>query len=263
MAGVEDDGGVKKASFLVIDIGNTSTSLGLYRAGRVSRVGRIEAAEQTFASIANLLRRVIGRSQVDEVGIASVVPSLNQGWEAAVRDCCRTAPYWIHHKSPLGVKLTYPEPATIGADRLANAAGAVRKFGAPVIVADFGTAVTFDLITRRDGYIGGIIAPGLPLMFDYLAERTAQLPRIAWNHPPARHRTGKSTAEAMQLGAHWGYRGMVREILAELRKSSALREAVICGTGGFAERVLSGIRPAPRIDKTLTLFGIGCILEKK
>jgi type III pantothenate kinase len=254
---------VKNPFSLVIDIGNTSTSLGLYRAGRVSRVGRIEKVTQTFTSVAEAIRGVMGGAVVSEVGIASVVPSLNPAWEAAVRDVCRLDPSWINHHSPLGVKLTYPEPASIGADRLANAAGAVRKFGAPVIVADFGTAVTFDLVTRRDGYIGGIIATGLPLMFDYLAERTAQLPRIAWSNPPARHHAGKSTAEAMQLGAHWGYRGMVREILAELRKNPALRQAVVCGTGGFAERVLRGIRPAPRIDKTLTLFGIGCILEKK
>lgn len=254
---------MKQPSFLVIDIGNTSTSLGIYRSGRISRVGRIEKVVQTFTSVAEAIRSVKGATTLNDVGIASVVPSLKPVWESAVRDVCRVEPTWIHHRSPLGVKLTYPEPASIGADRLANAAGAVRKFGAPAIVADFGTAVTFDLITRRDGYIGGIIAPGLPLMFDYLAERTAQLPRIAWSNPPARHRTGKSTAEAMQLGAHWGYRGMVREILAELRKNPALRDATLCGTGGFAERVLRGIRPVPRIDKTLTLFGIGCILEKK
>jgi type III pantothenate kinase len=263
VAGVEDDERVKSSASLVIDIGNTSTSLGIYRAGKVGRVGRIETVEQTFTTVSAAIRKLAGRTRIGEVGIASVVPLLNPVWESAVRDACGVEPYWIHHDSPLGVKITYPDPASIGADRLANAAGAARKFGAPVIVADFGTAVTFDLVTRRDGYIGGIIAPGLPLMFDYLAERTAQLPRIAWNHPPARHRTGKSTAEAMQLGAHWGYRGMVREILCELRKSPALRQAVVCGTGGFADRVLSGIRPAPRIDKTLTLFGIGCILEKK
>jgi len=255
-----DDARVSKSSYLVIDIGNTSTSLGLYAAGRVGRVGRIEKTVQTAGSIADAIKQVVRSGRVDGVGIASVVPSLNQSWQDAARRIFSIDPFWVNHTAPLGVKITYPKPASIGADRLANAAGAVRKYGAPVIVADFGTAVTFDLITKRDGYIGGIIAPGLPLMFDYLAERTAQLPRIAWG--PVRASIGKSTAEAMQLGAQWGYRGMVREILTELRHVPSLRRAVICATGGFAEKVLKGVTPKPIVDPTLTLFGIGTVLEK-
>jgi type III pantothenate kinase len=249
-----------KNTYLVIDIGNTSTSLGLYRDGRVTRVGRIEKVVQTAGSIADALKAAAGSSRPAAVGIASVVPSLNQLWQTAVARHFSIDPLWIDHTVPHGVKITYPKPASIGADRIANAAGAVRKYGAPVIVADFGTAVTFDLVTKRDGYIGGIIAPGLPLMFDYLHERTAQLPRIGWG--PVRTKIGKSTAEAMQLGAHWGYRGMVREILTELRKVPSLRRATICATGGFAGEVLRGVTPAPIVDPTLTLYGIGCILEK-
>ncbi len=244
---------------LVIDIGNTSTSLAAIRAGRVGRVLRIEKTAQTPAAILAVLKQAAGAGCPDAVGIATVVPALKPLWHDAVLEVFGRPPVFIDHRMPLGVKITYPKPETIGADRLANAAGAVRRYGAPVIVADFGTAVTFDLVTRRDGYIGGVIAPGLPLMFDYLAERTAQLPRIAWE--PVRRGVGKSTDEAMQLGAHWGYRGMVREILAELHKMPALRDAALCATGGFAGRVLKGVKPAPRLDPTLTLFGIGCILE--
>lgn len=251
---------VSKSTFLVIDIGNTSTSLGKYRAGTVSQTGRIEKVVQTARSVGDALRAAAGTARIHAVGIASVVPSLNPLWQSVVNDLFSMDPVWINHTVPLGVKITYPKPASIGADRLANAAGAVRKYGAPVIVADFGTAVTFDLVTKREGYVGGIIAPGLPLMFDYLHERTAQLPRIGWG--PVQHHVGKSTAEAMQLGAHWGYRGMVREILTELHKVPALRDAVICATGGFAGKVLKGITPKPVLDQTLTLFGIGSVLEK-
>lgn len=251
---------MSKSTFLVIDIGNTSTSLGIYRTGKVGRVGRIEKVAQTARSVAGALKALAGGDRIDAVGIASVVPALNPLWQTAVNEQFSIDPQWVNHTSPIGVKITYPTPASIGADRLANAAGAVRKYGAPVIVADFGTAVTFDLVTRREGYIGGIIAPGLPLMFDYLHERTAQLPLIGWG--PVHHHVGKSTAEAMQLGAHWGYRGMVREILTELHKIPALKSAVICATGGFAEKVLRGITPKPLVDQTLTLFGIGSVLEK-
>jgi len=245
-------------TYLVIDIGNTSTSLGLYRNGRVLRVQRIEKVGQSLRSIVEVLREASGNAMIDAAGIASVVPSLNPWWQISIENMFQLRPAWIDHTAPLKVKITYPKPETIGADRLANAAGAVRRYGAPVIVADFGTAVTFDLVTKREGYIGGIIAPGLPLMFDYLAERTAKLPRIGWG--PISKGVGKSTAEAMQLGANWGYRGMVREILTELRRVPSLREAAICATGGFAGRIFKGVTPKPVIDPTLTLFGIGSIL---
>jgi type III pantothenate kinase len=244
-------------SFLVIDIGNTSTSLGLFQSGRVSPVKRIEKVVQNRESISSIIRATIGRRSITGVGLASVVPPLNRLWGDVVSSLFHLEPLWIHHRLNLGVAITYPQPETIGADRLANAAGGVAKYGAPLIVADFGTAVTFDLITKQAGYIGGVIAPGLPLMFDYLAERTAQLPHLSWQ--PVRHRVGKSTAEAMQLGAHWGYRGMVREILAEVLRYPALRGAKLCATGGFAGRVLRGISPKPILDPTLTLYGIGRI----
>ena len=246
-----------KPPVLVVDIGNTSTSLGLFKNGTLSRIQRIEKVEQTRTSIAAVMRRVTGKQQVEGVGIASVVPALNPLWTVVVRDQFQKDPLWITHRAKLGVNITYPKPASIGADRLANAAGGVLKYGAPIIIADFGTAVTFDIVTRREGYVGGIIAPGLPLMFDYLAERTAQLPRVTLR--PVKHTVGKSTEEAMQLGALWGYRGMVREIMTELRKKPALRNAVICATGGFAEKVLRGLSPKPVFDPTLTLFGIGSI----
>ena len=246
-------------SVLVIDIGNTSTSLGVLKGERVQRVHRIEKIDQSEDRIADVLNKTLGGDSVDGVAIASVVPLLNASWESAASGITGRPVLWISHAVKLGVPVTYPKPESIGADRLANAAGGVLRYGAPLIIADFGTAVTFDLITRAQGYIGGIIAPGLPLMFDYLAERTAKLPHISW--APIRGRIGKSTAEAMQLGAHWGYRGMVREILTELKKTPALRTARLCATGGYAARVLHGIQPKPVIDPGLTLYGTGCIFR--
>lgn len=244
-------------SVLVIDIGNTSTTLGIVKGDRVQHVHRIEMKAQTNASINDVVKNTWRISPADGVAIASVVPAINDRWEAEVSGITGKKVLWIDHTVSLGISVTYPKPQTIGADRLANAAGGVRRYGSPLIIADFGTAVTFDLVTRKQGYIGGIIAPGLPLMFDYLAERTAKLPHISWE--PVRGRIGKSTSEAMQLGAHWGYRGMVREILSELQKTPALRSAKVCATGGYAARVLKGIEPKPVIDPGLTLYGVGCI----
>ena len=94
-------------------------------------------------------------------------------------------------------------------------------------------------------------------MFDYLAERTELLPRISWH--PARNRVGKSTKEAMQLGAHWGYRGLFKEILSELQTNRALKHAAVIATGGYAPRILKGMDHMPIFDPALTLYGIGCI----
>ncbi len=245
---------------IVVDIGNTSASLGLYHNGRVTRIQRIEKIHQNLGTVSTLFKKLTGLRPPERIALATVVPMLKPLWTEAAGRVNIQDIFWIDHRCDIGVKITYPQPATIGTDRLANAAGAVARYGAPVIVADFGTALTFDLITRRDGYTGGVIAPGLPLMLDYLAERTAQLPRITLG--PIRSAIGKSTAEAINLGAQWGYRGMVREILAELARVPALRQARIVATGGFAARVLRGIQPMPVIDPTLTLHGIGIIAER-
>ena len=190
--------------------------------------------------------------------MASVVPAATPLWAEAGRAVAGRCDV-LSHRTPLGVAISYPQPARIGPDRLANACGGVRKYGAPLIVADFGTAVTFDCVSRWRGYIGGVIAPGLPLMFSYLAEKTALLPHIGVG--ATRSRVGRSTAEAMRLGARWGYRGMVREIVAELLRNPELRGARLVATGGYAAWVVRGLAPRMIVDQTLTLYGLGVAYE--
>lgn len=245
-----------KTWVLVVDIGNSSTAIGLYADGRVARACRLDTHRTTPARVAGLIRRVGRGRKLAGAVLASVVPRVNPIWKKSLAGL---RSLWVQHRLHLGVSLSYPRPETIGADRLANACGGVHRYGAPLIVADFGTAVTFDVVTRRAGYIGGLIAPGLPLMFSYLAEKTAQLPHLAPRRVAAR--VGKSTEEAMQLGARWGYRGMVREILSELRKNPELRRARLVATGGFAGWVVDGLRPRMVVDQELTLYGLGRIFE--
>ncbi len=243
-------------SILAVDIGNTSTTIGVVTGTRVGRVRRLERKDTTPDSIRKTLK-VMARNRLDGVCMASVVPALNASWNRAVKSILRIEPLWVNHRVKLGMPVTYAKPSTIGADRLANAVGGRERYGAPLIIADFGTAVTFDVISAEDGYIGGIIAPGLPLMFDYLAEKTALLAHLTLRK--TQHRVGKSTREAMQLGARWGYRGMVKEILQELLLRPDMKNASICATGGYASWVLKGMKPEVRIDPGLTLFGLGCI----
>jgi len=124
-------------------------------------------------------------------------------------------------------------------------------------VVDFGTATTFNVISAKRGYIGGIIAPGLALMFDYLAERTALLPHL--HLKTTRGSVGRSTAQAMQLGARWGFRGLTREILAELVRGLGEKNVHLVATGGNASRIVRGARLGLTVDSDLTLYGLGRI----
>ncbi|HMP76031.1 MAG TPA: type III pantothenate kinase [Kiritimatiellia bacterium] len=245
-------------NILVVDIGNTSTSAGLYANGAVRRVKRLETRRSSAPRILALVREIAGTRTLDGAMIASVVPGVNRPWAAALRGVVRGPVGFVGHRLELGVALRYPKPESIGADRLANACGGVDRYGAPLIVADFGTAVTFDVVTKR-GYEGGIIAPGLPLVFDYLAEKTAKLPHV--HAVSARGAWGRSTVQAMQLGARWGYPGLVRAILAELKQAPALRNARVVVTGGHGRLISDALGKSAVVDPTLTLYGVGRIFE--
>jgi type III pantothenate kinase len=158
------------------------------------------------------------------------------------------------------LRIDYPKPETIGADRLADAAGAVSRYGAPVLVMDFGTALTAAVVTKDRVWRGGVIAPGFPLMRDYLFERTAKLPRMRIGSGKA-PRIGRSTEEAMRFGALVGYRGMVREIVSELRRNFKC-DFKLVATGGFAKWVLKDLDLPFVIDPTLTLYGAGLVCAK-
>ncbi len=235
-------------TFLVIDIGNTSTSLGVYRNGRVTSVQRADSTKPALTLKAVPERAVI----------ASVKPSVNARWKRFLKEKGVQSILQVSHKTELGIPISYPKPEKIGADRLANACEAAATFGAPVVVCDFGTALNFDIVKKDEGYVGGIICPGLPLMFDYLAEKTALLPQIK---PGRTSRViGRSTVDAMRIGARLGYRGMVREILGDLKKELG-RGMKVCATGGFAKWVLADFDESIPIDPNLTLKGLGRIGE--
>ena len=162
------------------------------------------------------------------------------------------------HQAPsTSISIDYPKPETIGADRLADAAGAVSRYGAPVLVMDFGTALTAAVVTSDRVWRGGVIAPGFPLMRDYLFERTAKLPRMKIGSGRA-PKIGRSTEEAMRFGALVGYRGMVREIVAELKKNFKTDFRLVA-TGGFAKWVLKDLDLPFVVDPTLTLYGAGLV----
>jgi type III pantothenate kinase len=160
----------------------------------------------------------------------------------------------LNPKTVSGIGIDYPRPNTIGPDRLANALAARHRFGAPVVVVDFGTAVTFDVVDRRGNYVGGIIAPGLAAMTDYLHEKTALLPRIRIRD--INGLIGKSTEQAMLVGALHGYRGLVRELVHLLRRELKSRRLPVVATGGYGKLIASKLPEITAVDPLLTLEGL-------
>ncbi|MBI2441754.1 MAG: type III pantothenate kinase [Lentisphaerae bacterium] len=254
-------------SVIVVDVGNTSTALALARAGRISGVTRLPTQTMHRAHVRQALKRLARNREIAGAMLCSVVPKRNRLWLSELRGISSRAPLVLHHGLKLGVRLDYPNPSGIGADRLANASAAAYRYGANVVVADFGTALTFDVVADN-AYRGGIIVPGLPLMTDYLAEKTALLPHLELERYRGIGRNlramtviGKSTAQAMAIGARLGYLGMVREIFTHLQRVLGSRQVRLCATGGYAAWALAGGDLRVRIDPDLTLFGIARIYE--
>lgn len=241
---------------LVVDVGNTSTSIGYYTNGVVTDVGRCVSR---FTNAPETVFPLLKKHSVQQIVIATVVPEVVSNWEDVCHEFNLPAPLWVHPSLELGVDVDYPDPTSIGPDRLANAAAAAKLLGTPSVICDFGTALTFDVLQQDRGYIGGIICPGLPLMFDYLAERTALLPEVKASKTTAV--VGRNTCEAMQVGARLGYRGMVREVLNALREDLNAPDLTVCCTGGYADWIFEGWDVSASIDIHLTLKGLGIIGE--
>jgi type III pantothenate kinase len=247
-----EDVRVMPAEFILVDISNSFTKVAFSSRERLGRSFRLPTSELTITSFHKMLRGQEARFAV----VASVVPPRNH----VVRKALPQPICWVSHKIPLGVGVDYPKPETIGADRLANAVAAATLYGSPSIVVDFGTAVTFDVISPHGTYVGGVIAPGLGAMTDDLHRRTALLPRVKLREP---HRAiGRNTAEAMRVGAVYGYRGLVSEILRQLLKEiPSKHQTNLIATGGDAKLIAGSTGIFSVVAPALTLEGlrlIGC-----
>lgn len=237
------------ADYLLIDISNSFTKLAFASADRIGRADRIETKRLT----SSVLRSYLRRSDVKTIVVSSVVPERNREIKKAARD--RTRILWIGPRIELGVRIDYPRPSTIGADRLANAAAIAALYGTPGIVVDFGTAVTFDIVGKNRSYIGGVICPGLEAMTNFLYQRTALLPRLSLREP--KRAVGKSTMEAMRAGAVFGYRGLVREIIERIREQEfGRKKPAVIATGGYAGLIARKLPVIDRVDPILTLEGL-------
>ena len=175
--------------YLLVDISNSYTKLAFATRHRLAKPIRIPTSELTATS----LRRILRARNVNTIFVSSVVPKKNKAITAAAGSACVL---FLSPKLDLGVGVDYPDPKSIGADRLANAAAVAQLYGYPAIVVDFGTAVTFDVVSARGDYVGGVIAPGLEAMTNFLYQRTALLPKLSLREPD--RAIGKTTRAAIK-----------------------------------------------------------------
>jgi type III pantothenate kinase len=248
-----------RGMILLFDIGNTNTHLGLANGRRVIRQANIPTDAWQNGSVKDVLLKFAGRNSIEGAVLCSVVPNttslvLKAAWQLWKVDALELKPATLR-----GVGIDYPKPNTIGPDRLANAVAARRHFGAPSVVVDFGTAVTFDVINRAGDYVGGIIAPGLAAMTDYLHEKTALLPRIQIREVSSA--VGKSTEHAMLVGAVHGYRGLIHGLLLELRRELKARRLPVVATGGYAKLIASKLPEISAVRPDLTLEGLRLVWQ--
>jgi type III pantothenate kinase len=193
--------------------------------------------------------------------LCSVVPRATPLVRKTVRAVWKLETLELNPQTICGVGINYPKPQSIGPDRLANAVAAKFRFGAPVVVVDFGTAVTFDVVDAKGNYVGGIIAPGLAAMTDYLHEKTALLPKIKIRE--IRSAIGKSTEHAMLVGAVQGYRGLIRELIGELKRELRVKNLPVVATGGYAKLIASKLPEISAVRADLTLEGLRLVFQSK
>ncbi|MBU6410213.1 MAG: type III pantothenate kinase [Verrucomicrobia bacterium] len=239
---------------LLLDIGNTHTHAGLGGARRVVKQMDIATREVFGKDAAPRLKQFAGSHHIEGIVLCSVVPAATPRVRKMAGALWKARIIELTAKTVRGIGIDYPKPLSIGPDRLANALAARSHFGAPVVVVDFGTAVTFDVVNAAGDYVGGIIAPGLSAMTDYLHEKTALLPRVRIRETGAI--IGKSTEQAMLIGAVRGYRGLIAGLLEALTLELRVKRLPVVATGGYAELMARGLRQITAVDRTLTLEGL-------
>jgi type III pantothenate kinase len=249
----------------LFDVGNTHTHIGVGTASKVTRHLDFPTAGWKTGAAQREAAKFFRDETLEGASLCSVVPRVTPLVSRFVKTKLRAAEFVLTSKTARGVGIDYPAPETIGPDRLANAIAAQRFFGAPAVVVDFGTAVTFDVVDGSGNYVGGVIAPGLSVMTDYLHEKTALLPRIEIRDVKAV--IGKNTTQAMLIGAVHGYRGLVRELILQLKKALKARRLPVVATGGYAKLIAARLPEITAVMPSLTLEGLrlawAARLEKK
>jgi type III pantothenate kinase len=256
---------VSDGLLVVIDVGNTNSVLGVYRGDELVESFRLSTdPERTEDEYGALLLPLFARAglapgDAAAVVIASVVPPLRSVFDRLARRFFGREPLFVEPGIKTGMPIRYDNPTEVGADRIVNALAGRELYGAPVIVVDFGTATTFDVVNAAGEYVGGIICPGIGISAEALFAHASRLYRVDIRRPS--RLVGRNTVGAMQSGLYYGYVGLVDGILARLAaEMPELREVV--ATGGLAELIAEGSERITRVEPQLTLIGLKLVYER-
>lgn len=254
---------------LVIDIGNTHTVLGVFDGTKLLFDWRISSSLQhTEDEVGSSVRLFLTDAGIDPklikgIGISSVVPDLTDVFATMTRKYFRTNPVIVSSDTKLGIKIHYDDPKAVGADRLCNAIAGFAKYGGPLIVIDFGTATTYDVIAKNGDYLGGVIAPGIETSAVDLHRRAAKLPKVELHFPADLIAT--DTTSSMQAGILYGavdaMEGMIRRLQGELMKQEKT-EAQLIATGGFSKFICDYSKLPLRWEPSLVLEGVRLVYER-
>jgi len=249
---------------LAIDAGNSDVKLGVFQGPQVLKTWRLNRDElRTTDEYGVQVRSLfdlagLDAQKVEAVIISCVVPYLNYTLQWLAEQYFKVTPVFVDHTTHTGLTILYDDPSELGSDRLVDAVAAVEKYGAPCIVIDFGTATTFNAVSSRREYLGGIIVPGIMTAADALVARAAKLPPVAFERP--RKVVGSSTIEALQSGMYFGTVAMVDGLIELIREGMEGSPKVIA-TGGLGPLMEHASTYIDALDETLTLDGLRIVYE--
>jgi len=258
--------GAAGTALLAVDVGNTNTVLGLWRGDRLARNWRLTTRrDATTDEIALSVRGLFAAGPEPEpleamrVIVASVVPSLRFPMRQALRQILGREPLFVEPGVKTGMPVLYDVPQEVGADRIVNAVAALERLGGPCVVVDFGTATTFDVVTAKGEYAGGVIVPGIQISSEALFEKAARLWRVEIRRPD--RVIGKTTTGSIQSGLYFGYLSLVDGMIDRIAAEIGVKPRVIA-TGGLAELFGGGSERIEETDPLLTLQGLRIIDER-
>ncbi|HHY45539.1 MAG TPA: type III pantothenate kinase [Firmicutes bacterium] len=249
---------------LAIDVGNTKIAIGVYSDGNMVRhwrisTGRNQTEDEYGMFLTSLLHGGgVTPQDIDGAVLACVVPPVTPVLEKTVSKYLGVEPLVVGPGVKTGINIKYENPKEVGPDRIAHAVAAVKKYGAPVVIIDFGTATTFDAVSAKGEYLGGIICPGILTSLEALFEKAAKLPRIELSKP--RRAIGRTSAESMQSGMIYGFAGMVDSMVKRLAAEMRAKPYVVA-TGDLAETVSQESASIQAVDPFLALDGLRLIHE--
>ena len=252
---------------MAVDVGNTHTVIGLFEGETLICHWRVRTeltntADELAATLHGLFAlKHIKFDGISSVVLASVVPPIQAAWRNLSMNLFSFGPLKISRHLDTGLKIMTDNPTEVGDDRIVNAVAAFDKYASALIIVDFGTAITFDCVSSKSEYLGGIITPGLSISLDALSRRTAKLPRVDITVPPPKA-IGANTVDAIKSGILFGYGGLVEELIKRIKAEMAPEKPTVIATGGMAALIAPHAPSIEAVEPMLTLEGLRLLHER-